>query len=208
MAFTENERKSFEIDCDIVQSRINKIKDNPMLLPFPVEEYPHIWNRLEQLAVMPREETIQALEADYVLLSDDVYKSSVRNGSWAPYKETEDDPANPDEYEQLPFAENERKSFEIEYDYTRWKIDKIKENPTLLVDLSITEYPHIWKRLEQLAAMTREELMNEIEADYAIRTPTELRKYCTALAETPQDDRPLLSLDEVRMLCDKMVSND
>lgn len=79
--FTENERRSFEIECDYALSKIDEIKRNPALLSdYPVEEYPYIWKRLEQIAARTREETLQEIEADYVLLATNPDKECTRDG--------------------------------------------------------------------------------------------------------------------------------
>ena len=78
MAFTETERKNLGHECDYVQSKIDEVKRNPSLLSsYPIEEYPHIWKRFETLKAMTRDELMQEIEADYVLVWTDGEKYAI-----------------------------------------------------------------------------------------------------------------------------------
>jgi hypothetical protein len=90
MAFTENERKGFEVECNYIRWKIDEIKKNPALLAdYPIEEYPYIWERIKRVTAMTREELMQEIIADYVLLATNPDKESTRKGTWLPANEEE-----------------------------------------------------------------------------------------------------------------------
>jgi len=65
------------------------------------------------------------------------------------------------------FSEDERAYFERRYDVLRSRIEDIKTNPERALLTPKTD-TYIWERLNKLAAMSYDELMSEIEADYVI----------------------------------------
>lgn len=65
------------------------------------------------------------------------------------------------------FSEKERAYFENRYNQLRTCIENIKHNPEW-ANLTPNVDMFIWNRLNQLAAMSYDELMDEIEADYVI----------------------------------------
>ena len=67
----------------------------------------------------------------------------------------------------MDFSEKEREKMESLYQRIRNRIADIRENPSLVL-LPPETHPHIWKRLEYYESLSREELMKEIEADYAL----------------------------------------
>ena len=48
------------------------------------------------------------------------------------------------------------------------RVAEIQKDPTRLLSLGADESPHVWRRLAQLAAMSREDLQAEIEADFVL----------------------------------------
>ena len=64
------------------------------------------------------------------------------------------------------FSAEDRVRLEKRYEGIRLRIKNTVEDSSWLP--SYEECPHIWRRLYQLAGMSREEMMNEIEADYVL----------------------------------------
>ena len=69
----------------------------------------------------------------------------------------------------MDFTEKEKQKLENLYERIRARIADIRSEPSL-VRFSPDTHPHIWKRLEYYESLSREELMAEIEADYALLT--------------------------------------
>ena len=70
-------------------------------------------------------------------------------------------------YSQMQFTTIEKQ----ELDRRRRSIDvaaRLIEQQSDKIPFSAEEYPHVWKRLAQIRSMTREELLQEVEADYLL----------------------------------------
>ena len=67
----------------------------------------------------------------------------------------------------MDFTETERAVLENQRRNIRSMIFHIRRNE-MDVPYTKEEYPHAWKRLEQLEAMSNEELLREVEADYLL----------------------------------------
>jgi hypothetical protein len=61
------------------------------------------------------------------------------------------------------FSEEDCAEFYRKYTRIRSRVELLQRNPTMLPDKE--KCPHIWKRLDNFATMTYDELMDEIEAD-------------------------------------------
>jgi hypothetical protein len=57
-----------ERDCECVLKRIAMWQEEPETLAFITRERPYIRTRFERLATMSREELLEEIESDYVLL--------------------------------------------------------------------------------------------------------------------------------------------
>ena len=68
----------------------------------------------------------------------------------------------------MEFTEDELKYIEDTHLRVRARIDEIQQDPENLLSLAHDESPHIWQRLKEMAAMTREELQADIEAGYVL----------------------------------------
>ena len=66
---TEEARNRIEREYDGIRKRIAVWQEEPETLAFITRDCPHVMKRFELLSAMSREELIQELEADYILLS-------------------------------------------------------------------------------------------------------------------------------------------
>lgn len=66
----------------------------------------------------------------------------------------------------MNFTEKERQMFEQTYERLRERVTLLQNDPKSMA--YIAEHPHMKKRFETMAAMSREELMAEIETDYML----------------------------------------
>ena len=118
------------------RSKAKRILENPELVQLIPDEKPYIWERLKELATMPCEKLIQEEEADFVLSLP--LREFIPNSEWKSY------------------------SLEKKHDVFRDELKDINKQPEL-VHLVPGERLHIWRRLDELNNMSREELMNELE---------------------------------------------
>ena len=147
MNFTASERAFFEYKCECIRE---KIAFHQGRRP---DSRQHVAERLQQLAAMSREELIRELEADHVLWE--------RPLCW----DDKEPIHKPKPVEESPEKSNHCLAVERQYEFIRTRIANILEDPDGLVYLKSGQDQHIWDRLNQTAAMSREELMNAIEAD-------------------------------------------
>jgi hypothetical protein len=76
MNFTEKEL-FFQRNYEQIRDSIDSVRNNPELLQsFPVEKYPHVWKRLDQIDKMSYGELIAEIEADYILFSKTPFEES------------------------------------------------------------------------------------------------------------------------------------
>ena len=68
----------------------------------------------------------------------------------------------------MDFTEKDLENIEQIYIGIKARISEIQKDPERLLSLAHDESPYIWRRLEALAAMTPDELQEEIEADYVL----------------------------------------
>ena len=67
----------------------------------------------------------------------------------------------------MAFSARQREMIDLQYKNTSARIAEILADLTT-IPFTAESHPHVWKRFGALAAMTSEELMAEIEADYAL----------------------------------------
>ena len=67
----------------------------------------------------------------------------------------------------MTFSVEERALFERRYNGIRARTECLQDRPAGTA-YTIEKYPFFWERINRLAAMSREELMNEIMADYML----------------------------------------
>ena len=121
---------------DKILSGAKRILENPELVQLVPEEKPYIWEQLHKIVVTPTDMLMQEEEADSVLLGSLFWY--VTKSEWRSF------------------------SLDEKYNALREELNYIYKEPEL-VDLVPGERLHIWKRLEELHNMSREELMNELE---------------------------------------------
>jgi hypothetical protein len=67
----------------------------------------------------------------------------------------------------MEFSAEEKKEFERRYQGIHVTTRLLHDYPKYM-PFTVEEHPRAWQRLEQIATMSREELMGEIEADYLL----------------------------------------
>jgi hypothetical protein len=134
----------FEQYYENLRERIAWFRENPALLEEATKDRPHVLKRFEETAAMSREELMQEIEADYYLF--------VGCCVWA---------------EQRPLGS--QAYFDEYCGQMRIVISVFRKNPMLLEHRE----SHVLKRFKETAAMSREELMQEIKADYFLFHGTE-----------------------------------
>ena len=67
MNFSSAEKEELDRRCRSISVMVRLIEQNADKMPFSVEEYPHVWERLEYIKSMSREKLLQEVEADYLL---------------------------------------------------------------------------------------------------------------------------------------------
>ena len=67
MGFSIEEKALFERQYNGIRARIECLRRRPKELSYAIEEHPYLWERVNRLSVMPREELMNEIMADYVL---------------------------------------------------------------------------------------------------------------------------------------------
>ena len=150
MKFLASERAFFEYKCECVLEKIAFFQE---IRP---DSRQHVVKRLQQLAAMSREELINEIKSDHVLWE----RPLCWDGREPIHK--------PNHIEESLEKSSHCLAVERQYEFVRARVANILEDPEELAYLKPGQDQHIWNRLNQTAAMSREELMNAIEADMVL----------------------------------------
>ena len=143
-------RPALEESYNETRDRIERIRKNHALVGLVEGEELHVWDRLNRLANMTREELLEELDADFTLFDGQFLDES--------------------EYQPVKYHEIsgiEKPTVESSYKRTRQRIERVRKNPEI-VGLVEGEELHVWDRLNRLANMSREELLQTLDADYRL----------------------------------------
>jgi hypothetical protein len=171
---------AFSIKAKLIEENMDK-------MPYSGEEFSYVWQRLTQIRAMSEEEFRQEIEAEYLLLEYTRFNEDNTGFKFVPFRKKIMSMENYHYYLSMdvphcdirtkekimgltPIEKKDMENRHMAYSVKARLIDLDKD----MMPYFVGDFSHVWRRLSQIRAMSKEALMQEIVADYLLFEYTRL----------------------------------